>query len=168
MKTIAVLLENMFDEQELIYPYHRLREDYNVHLVSPEIKTYVSKEGYTLESTHSIEDIDPKDYDGIFIPGGFSPDYMRRSPELINFVKEVDKADKPIAAICHGGWMLISSVDLKGVKATSFSAIKDDMVNAGADWVDEETVVDGNIITGRTPLDLPSLVVTFVEEIEKR
>lgn len=167
MKKVAILLENLFDEQELIYPYHRLREDFEVDLVSPEKKSYESKAGFSIEATKSVDEIDASDYDGVFIPGGFSPDFMRRSEELVNFVSEIDKADKPIAAICHGGWMLISSVDLKGVKATSFCAIKDDMANAGAEWVDEETVVDGNIITGRTPADLPALVKTFVEELNK-
>ena len=167
MKKVAILLENLFDEQELIYPYHRLREDFHVDLVSPEEKVYSSKDGFKIKATKSVKDIDPSDYAGVFIPGGFSPDYMRRSDDLKNFVAEIHKANKPVSAICHGGWMLISSIDMSDVKATSFIAIKDDMVNAGVEWVDEEVVVDGNIITGRTPVDLPPLVKRFVEELKK-
>ena len=166
MKKIAILIESLFDEQELIYPYHRLREDYEVHLIGSEKdKEYVSKSGFPLKSSHSSKDVDPKDYDGVFIPGGFSPDFMRRHDATKNFVKVLHEEGKPVAAICHGGWMLASSLDLKDVKLTSFFAIKDDLVHAGANWVDEEVVVDGNIITGRTPKDLPAVTKAFIEKI---
>lgn len=165
MKRVAILIENLFDERELIYPYYRLLEEgYEVHLVGSKKDTvYTSKSGLTEKSTHSSEEVSAKDYDGVVIPGGFSPDNMRRCKATVDFVKEMDKENKLIAAICHGPWMMASCCNLKGKKVTSFFSIKDDLVNAGAEYVDEEVVVDGNIITSRTPRDLP----VFLKEIIK-
>ena len=108
MKKVAVLIEEMFDEKELLYPYFRLLEEgYEVHLVGTEKdKVYKGKSGLTEKSTHSSKDIQAKDYSGVVIPGGFSPDYMRRTEATVNFVKEMDEQDKTVAAICHGRWML--------------------------------------------------------------
>lgn len=165
MKKIAVLLENLFDERELIYPYIRLQEEgYEVHLIGTEKdKEYKSKSGLTEKSTHSSDEISSKDYDAVVIPGGFSPDHMRRCKATVDFVKAMNHENKPIAAICHGPWMLASCCDLKDKKVTSFYSIKDDLVNAGGQYIDEEVVVDGNLITSRTPKDLPA----FMNEIIK-
>lgn len=168
MKKIAVLLENLFDEQEVIYPYHRFREDYEVVLVGTEAeKEYKSKDGFKLKSHVASKDVSCDEFDGVFIPGGFSPDYMRGSEDTVKFVKSMDEKDKPVAAICHGGWMLAESCDIEGKKVTSVGTIKTDLKNAGANWVDEEVVVDGNIISGRTPKDLPAVVKAFIEAVEK-
>lgn len=94
----------------------------------------------------------------MIIPGGFSPDHMRRTPAMVRFVREANAAGKPVAAICHGGWMLASADCIRGKRLTSFYSIKDDMVNAGGNWVDEPLVVDGNVITSRTPKDLPQFM----------
>src|SRR5699024_1503433 len=149
MKKVAVLVENLFDERELLYPYYRLLEEgYEVHLVGTDKDTvYSSKQGVTEESTHASRDISAKDYDGVVIPGGYSPDQMRKCKATIEFVREMDKANKPIASICHAGWILASACDIKGKTVTSTPTIKDDLINAGANYVDEEVVVDGNIIT---------------------
>lgn len=164
MKKIAVLIENLFDEQELIYPYHRLREDFEVHLIGTEKdKAYESKSGMKLKSTHSSDEVNPTDYDGVIIPGGFSPDYMRKSQATIDFVKAVGEAGKPVAAICHGPWMLASALDLKGKDITSTPNIKIDLIHAGAKWQDSEVVVSDNIVTSRTPLDLPAFMKAFLE-----
>lgn len=166
MKKVMMLVADVFDEQELIYPYHRLREDYEVHVVGGEKdKAYKSKVGFEFKSTHKVDEVNVDDYEGLLIPGGYSPDHMRRVEGMVDLVKEFHKQDKPIAAICHAGWMLASAIDLKGKKVTSFFSIKDDMKNAGAEWVDEEVVVDGNIITSRNPKDLPVFVKTFVEKV---
>lgn len=167
MKRVAILLENLFDERELVYPYYRLLEEgFQVDLIGSEKDTiYTSKSGLTEKSTHGSDEVSADDYDALVIPGGFSPDYMRRTKATVDFVREMDKADKPIAAICHGGWMLASACDLKGKKVTSFFSIKDDLINAGAEHVDEEVVVDGNIISSRTPKDLPVFVKTLIDKI---
>ena len=169
MKRVAVLIENLFDEKELIYPYFRLLEEgYEVHLVGSEKdQAYHSKSNYSEKSTHSSKEVKAEDYDGVVIPGGFSPDFMRRNEHTINFVKEMDRLGKPIAAICHGPWMLASCCDLKGKKVTSFFGIKDDLIHAGAEYVDAEVVVDGNLITSRTPKDLPAFMKAFIEKVGK-
>ncbi len=165
MKKIAVLLENLFDEKELIYPYYRLLEEgYEVDLIGTKKKAdYVSKSGLTQTSTHSSDEISSKDYDAVFIPGGFSPDYMRRCQATVNFVKDMDKESKLIAAVCHGPWMIASCCNIKDKKITSFNSIKDDLVNAGAIYVDEEVVQDGHIITSRNPKDLPALLKAIIK-----
>jgi len=169
MKKIAILIEDLFNERELIYPYYRLLEEgYEVHLVGPKKDAvYTSKSGLTEKSTHASNEIRAEDYDAVVIPGGFSPDFMRRTKATVDFVREMDKLNKPVAAICHGGWMLASACNLKGKKVTSFFSIKDDMVHAGAEYVDEEVVVSGNIITSRNPNDLPVFLKTIVEKLNQ-
>ena len=169
MKKVAVLIENRFEEPELIYPYWRLKEDYEVILVGTEADTeYVGKAGgYKMKSDIASSDAKASDFDAVYIPGGFSPDAMRQSEATVNFVKEMNEAGKIIGAICHAPWVLAEADILDGVKATSVSTISTDIKNAGANWVDEETVVDGNIITARTPKDLPAHVAKFVEELGK-
>ena len=169
MKRIAILIEDLFNERELIYPYYRLLEEgYEVHLVGPKKDAvYTSKSGLTEKSTHASNEIRAEDYDGVVIPGGFSPDFMRRTKATVDFVREMDKLNKPVAAICHGGWMLASACNLKGKKVTSFFSIKDDMVHAGAEYVDEEVVVSGNIITSRNPNDLPVFLKAIIEKLNQ-
>ena len=169
MKRIAILIEDLFNERELIYPYYRLLEEgYEVHLVGPKKDAvYTSKSGLTEKSTHASNEIRAEDYDGVVIPGGFSPDFMRRTRATVDFVREMDKLNKPVAAICHGGWMLASACNLKGKKVTSFFSIKDDMVHAGAEYVDEEVVVSGNIITSRNPNDLPVFLKAIIEKLNQ-
>jgi protease I len=169
MKRIAILIEDLFNERELIYPYYRLLEEgYEVHLVGPKKDTvYTSKSGLTEKSTHASNEIRAEDYDGVVIPGGFSPDFMRRTKATVDFVRDMDKLNKPVAAICHGGWMLASACNLKGKKVTSFFSIKDDMVHAGAEYVDEEVVVSGNIITSRNPNDLPVFLKAIIEKLNQ-
>lgn len=158
MKKIALLIENFFDEQELIYPYHRLREDYQVDLIGTEgNKEYFGKSGsFKMKSDISSADANPDDYVGVYIPGGFSPDGMRVCKDTVDFVKKMNEDDKLVAAICHGPWMLAEAMDLEGVRLTSTNHVKTDMINAGADWVDEEVVETGNIVTSRSPEDLPA------------
>ena len=169
MKKIAILIEDLFNARALIYPYYRLLEEgYEVHLVGPKKDAvYTSKSGLTEKSTHASNEIRAEDYDGVVIPGGFSPDFMRRTKATVDFVREMDKLNKPVAAICHGGWMLASACNLKGKKVTSFFSIKDDMVHAGAEYVDEEVVVSGNIITSRNPNDLPVFLKAIIEKLNQ-
>ncbi|MFH1046240.1 MAG: type 1 glutamine amidotransferase domain-containing protein [Candidatus Omnitrophota bacterium] len=155
---VAVLVEDKYQVLEVWYPYLRLREEgIDTVLVGPgRKKEYESKEGYPAEEELSIKKAKPADFDGVIIPGGFAPDFLRRYPEINDFVKQLFQSGKLVAAICHGGWVLVSAGVLKGKKATAFFAIKDDLINAGAKFTDQEVVVDGNLITSRKPDDLPA------------
>jgi protease I len=158
MARFAVLIEDNYQIVEAWYPYLRLREDggETVFVGSGRSKTYTSKEGYPANEERSIDSVNVDDFDGVVIPGGYAADMMRRKPRMAQFVREMYDARKLVAAICHAGWMLASAGILKGKRATGFPSIKDDMVNAGAMYVDEEVVVDGNLVTSRRPTDLPA------------
>lgn len=162
---VAVLIEDLYQVLEVWYPYLRLREEgiETVLVGSGTKKEYKSKEGYPAFEELSLRDAKIDEIDGVIIPGGYAPDILRRYAEVNAFVRNMHVQGKLVAAICHAGWVLISAGILKGKKATSFFAIKDDMVNAGAVFIDKEVVVDGNLITSRTPNDLPA----FCREIIK-
>ncbi len=156
-KRIAILLERQYQVLEVWFPLLRFVEDgAHVTLVAPEAeKEYPSKEGYPARSDRAVTEVKATDFEAIVIPGGFAPDFMRRHDEMIRFVQEAVDTDRVIGAICHGVWMLCSTNGLKGKTATSFFAIRHDVINAGATWVDRPVVRDGNIITSRKPEDLP-------------
>ena len=160
MKRVAILIENLFDDLELLYPYYRLQEEnMKVDLIGPEKKTvFKSKQGIPMQSDLASHEVKADNYDALIIPGGFSPDYMRRTQATIDFTKAMNDANKPIAAICHGPWLMISSCDLKNRTVTGFHSIRVDLENAGATYVDQDVVVDGNFITSRTPKDLPVFI----------
>ena len=166
-KRVAVLVEQKYEDLELWYPYYRVQEaGADAVLVGPEAgATYLSKHGYPARADQPIDDAHADHFDGIVVPGGFSPDYMRRNPAFRNLVRAAVEFDKPVAAICHGPWMLCSAKVLQGRKATSFYSIREDMENAGADWIDEEVVVDGPVITSRTPADLVPFTVAFLKAV---
>jgi len=156
-KSVAVLLEELYEDPEFWYPYYRFKEaGAKVTAIAPKIKTYKSKHGFPATADLAAGDAEAGAFDAVIIPGGFSPDHMRRSKEMVAFLKEAYEQGKIIAAICHGPWMLTSIGAVEGRKATAFFSIEDDLVNAGALFVDEEVVRDGNIITSRTPKDLPA------------
>ena len=111
----------------------------------------------------SIADVKAADFDAVVIPGGWAPDYLRQDERMVNFVREMNQAGKVVAAICHAGWMLASADIVRGKKATCYQAVKDDIIHAGAKYVDEEVAVDGNLITSRKPTDLPA----FCREIAR-
>lgn len=169
MKKVAIFLENLFNEEELIYPYHRLSELYDVDLIAPEKQeAYRSSAGFLAYSTKSIDDVNADDYDALFIPGGYSPDKMRKNDRMRAFTKEFDAKEKPIGAICHAGWMLASCCDLKNKEVTSVKTIADDLIHAGGKWVDEKTVVSGHLVTARSPEDLKFMLPRFIEVIENQ
>jgi protease I len=165
MKRIAILIEELFDDKELIYPYYRMQEEgFAVDLIGAEKNvSYKSKFGMPLKSDFGSKDVSASDYDAVIIPGGFSPDYMRRTQATVEFVKAMNTQKKPIAAICHGPWLMISSCDLKGRKLTGFQSVRIDIENAGAIYLDQEVVVDGNYITSRTPKDLPAFAKAIIK-----
>lgn len=164
-KHAAVLVEQMYQEMEVWYPVYRLREaGCKVTLVGTEAgHTYNSKLGYPVKSEKAARDVSADDFDLLVIPGGYAPDYMRRSEAMVKLVSTMAEQGKPVAAICHGPWMLCSTQALKGRKATCFFAIKDDVINAGGRYVDAEVVRDGNIITSRKPDDLPAFMQSIIQ-----
>ncbi len=158
-KKIAVLVDTLYQEMEVWYPYFRLKEaGADVVLVGPKAgETCGSKLGYPARADISFDQAEVSDFDGVVVPGGYAPDHIRRHAAANKFVADLDKAGKLVAAICHGGWVLCSAHGmLKGRRATSFFAIKDDLINAGARWEDAEVVVDRNLVTSRKPEDLPA------------
>ena len=164
-KRIAVLVEQKYEELELWYPVYRFREaGATVTLVGPEAgKTYPSKLGYPAKAGAAAADVTADQFDAVIIPGGFCPDYIRRSGAMLKLVRDAHALRKPLAAICHGPWVLCSTEALRGGrKATGFYAIMDDVVNAGGTWVDAPVVVDGHVITSRTPDDLPAFVAAIL------
>ncbi len=162
---VAALVEEIYEDLELWYPVLRLREaGAEVTIIGPKAgEIYKSKHGYPAKTDLGMDDANADDFAGLVIPGGFAPDRMRRYPAMLNFVRAMDAAKKPIAFICHAGWVPISAGIVRGRTVTSVSAIKDDLINAGATWVDQEVVVDGHLITSRTPPDLPA----FARELVK-
>ncbi|MDD5069478.1 MAG: type 1 glutamine amidotransferase [Candidatus Omnitrophica bacterium] len=154
---IAVLVEDYYQVLEVWYPYLRLKEAgiETIFLGPGRKKEYLSKEGYPVAEDVSVCGVNSNDFGGVIIPGGYAPDYLRRSKEIISFVRKINSRGKLVAAICHGGWVLVSAKVLAGRKVTCFSAIKDDIVNAKAEFVDQDVVVDDNLITSRKPEDLP-------------
>ncbi len=169
MKKIAILVADFYDDNELYYPYYRLQEaGFEVHLIGAiKGQGYKSKHGMLATSDLAAKDANPSDHVGMVIPGGFSPDYMRRSSDMVQFAKAIADAQKPIAAICHGPWLMASVCNLKGRKLTSYYSIKDDLIHAGAIYVDEAVVVDGNYVTSRTPKDLPVFLPAFIALISR-
>lgn len=168
-RRVAILAENLYQEMELWVPYYRLKEEgADVNVVGAGgAKQYSSKHGYPVTVGLAAEQVSAVEFDAVVIPGGYAPDMMRRSTAMVSLVREAFTQGKVVAAICHAGWMLCSAGILKGKNATSFFSIKDDMVHAGAHWVDQEVVVDGNLITSRTPDDLPAFCRAIVAALAK-
>jgi protease I len=166
-KKLIILVEQMYNDLEFWYPYYRLKEA-GAHVVvvgSGSAEEYTGKSGIPCRADTSPRQISAADFDGIVIPGGYAPDHMRRHPSMVKLVKDLFEAGKVVAAICHAGWMLASAEIVSGRTVTSFFAIKDDLVHAGANWVDEEVVVDGKLITSRKPEDLPAFMRAIIAEL---
>jgi protease I len=166
-KKMVILVEEMFNDHEFWYPYYRLKEAGAQVVVvgSGSAEEYVGKSGTRAKPDTRADQVSASEYDGIIIPGGYAPDHMRRYPEMVKLVKDLFEAHKVVAAICHAGWMLASARILTGRKVTSFFAIKDDLTHAGAQWVDEEVVVDGKLITSRKPDDLPAFMRAVINAV---
>ncbi|MGQ9728932.1 MAG: type 1 glutamine amidotransferase domain-containing protein [Candidatus Fervidibacter sp.] len=165
---VAVLVEDLYENLELWYPVLRLREEgAQVLIVGPKAsETYKSKEGYPAKADTAADNLTANEIDAVIIPGGYAPDRMRRHEAMVRLVKGAFESGKIVAAICHGGWMLAEADIIRGRTVTSFHAIKTDLVNAGANWVDREVVRDGNIITSRVPSDLPAFMSAISEELK--
>ncbi len=166
-KKVALFVASLYEDVELWYPYYRLKEaGLEVTVVGPEAERYLSKHGLPAQAERAIGEVKPGDFDALVIPGGYSPDHMRRNPLMVQFVKRLVEEGKPVAAICHAPWMLASAEVVRGRTVTSFHSIRDDLVHAGAEWVDREVVRDGVLITSRSPDDLPAFCRTLLEALE--
>lgn len=169
-KRVAILAENLYEDLELWYPLYRLREEgAQVTVVAPRAgETYTSKKGYPVRSEAAADQVRAEDFDAVIIPGGYAPDHMRRHPAMVELVRQAHAQGKLVAAICHAGWMLASAGILKGKKATSYFAIRDDVINAGAIYLDREVVRDGNLITSRKPDDLPAFCREIIAALQEQ
>ena len=165
-KRVAVLAEDLYEDLELWYPVYRFREaGAKVTIVGGGASGYSSKHGYPVTPDATAEKVNAAAFDAVIIPGGYAPDRMRRHKAMVDLVRDVFARGKVVAAICHGGWMLVSADVLRGRKATCFFAIKDDLVNAGARYEDREVVRDGNLITSRKPEDLPAFCRAILQAV---
>jgi len=168
-KRVAILVEDLYEDLELWYPVLRLREaGAEVKIVGPEAgAVYKSKNGYPAKADLGMQEVRPQDFDAVVIPGGYAPDRMRRHPPMLEFVRAMAEAEKPVAFICHAGWVPISAGIVRGRRVTSFPSIRDDLVNAGAQWVDEEVVVDRNLVSSRMPADLPAFLRALIQLLSR-
>src|SRR6056297_643165 len=171
LKNIKIinLIHKDFEDLELWYPVLRLREEgITVHIAGEEAgKTYYGKNGVPAEADISFSEMNPEEYHGLLVPGGWAPDKLRRYKEIIDFTKAMNEQEKPIGEICHAGWVLISANILKGKRVTSTKGIMDDMKNAGAIWSDEPVVIDGNLVSSRKPIDLPIYMKSYIDLLNR-
>lgn len=168
-KRVVILIEKIYEDLEAWYPKIRLSsEGIEVIIAAPEKKTYQGKNGIPIEPDMLIEEIKEKDFDGVIIPGGFAPDFLRRYTSVLELIKAFDKKRKLIAFICHAGWVPVSAKIVNGRKGTSLPAIKDDMINAGLSWEDKEVVVDNNFVSSRVPGDLEYFCKAILEVLNKK
>lgn len=166
-KKVAVLVENNYEDQELWYPYLRFIEaGFDVTIIGTEANVeYKGKYGYPVKSQMCRFDALKENWDAIIIPGGWAPDKLRRYKEVLELIRTANERKAVIGAICHAGWLLVSADIIRSKKVTSFYAIKDDLINAGGNWVDEEVVIDDNLVTSRTPMDLPVFMKTIINKL---
>ena len=165
---ILILTADNYEDLELHYPRLRLLEAGKEITIAGVKKgnVYKSKHGYECKADASFDEISVDDFDAVIIPGGYAPDTLRAIPRVLDIVRQFNAQGKLIAFICHAGWIPASANLLKGIKCTSYAAIKDDMINAGGKWVNEEVVVDKNFISSRCPDDLPKFCVAIINYLK--
>jgi protease I len=165
---IAFLLADMFEDAEFEVPWNRMIEaGHQVAVVGLEHAAEVSgKQGAHTVVDLAVAEVRPDEFDALVIPGGYSPDKLRVDPVTVEFTRQMVESGKPVAAICHAGWLLAEAGVLSGRRVTSVPNIRTDLINAGAQWVDEEVVVDGNLITSRNPDDLPAFCQALLDHLK--
>ena len=168
-KKVAILATNAFEDSELTDPREAVEAaGATVQVIAPESGTIDGKKGASVAVDLTTAEANAADFDALILPGGTgNADHIRMDEAAVTFVRELTQAGKPVGVICHGGWILTDADALKGVRVTSFPSLKTDLKNAGAEWVDEEVVVDKRIISSRTPADLPAFNKAIVEEFAK-
>ncbi|MDO5495956.1 MAG: type 1 glutamine amidotransferase domain-containing protein [bacterium] len=167
-KKVAFLTTDQYEDSELTSPWEAVEEaGATAHLLSPGGKKVEGKKGHSQEADLDVADANASDYDMLVLPGGTkNADHLRVEEAAVKFVKDFNAAGKPIAVICHGPWILTDADAVSGKKMTSYKSLKTDLKNAGAEWVDEEVVVDANLITSRTPDDLPAFNRELLKALE--
>ncbi len=166
-KRIAILVEDNYQVLELWYPYYRLLEEgAEVQLVGPKAVAYKSECGYPAKADVAASQVSADDFDAVIVPGGYAPDRLRRYKAVLDLVRGIYDEGKLVAAICHAAWVPISAGIVNGKRATCVSAIKDDLINAGATYLDQEVVVDGNLVTSRTPSDFAAFLPAIIKALE--
>ncbi|WXG45087.1 MAG: type 1 glutamine amidotransferase domain-containing protein [Promethearchaeati archaeon SRVP18_Atabeyarchaeia-1] len=171
--TAVILTADEFEDMEVFYPYYRLLEEgAQVHVAAPGKGVISGEHGYQLKVEKTFEEVDPKDYDLLILPGGTpkgAPTTVRNSPKARSVAKAFFEADKPVGAICHGPYTLISAGVIKGRHATSFwgDKVPDEIKQAGGIYEDREVVVDGNLVTSRYPGDLPAFMREVMKMVRK-
>ena len=171
MAKVAFILDNMFEDSEFRFPYDHVKESGHEAVVVglEKGKDLGGKKGKERVTTDvAIGDVSAEEFDAVVVPGGYSPDLIRTDSAMVEFTRSTAEAGKPVAAICHAGWMLAEADLIRGKTVTSWPSIKTDLINAGANWVDQEVVEDGNIITSRKPDDLEAFTKTLLSQIEQR
>lgn len=168
MPKIAFIVDEMFEDSEFKVPYERVKEaGHEAVIVGLESgKKLEGKKGeVTITTEKAVADVGAGDFDALVIPGGYSPDKIRTNGDMVEITRSMVKAEKPVAAICHAGWMLAEADVLRNRTVTSWPSIKTDLINAGAEWVDQEVVEDGNLITSRKPDDLEAFTKTLLAQL---
>ncbi|WP_298631252.1 type 1 glutamine amidotransferase domain-containing protein [uncultured Thermus sp.] len=166
MRRVGILLADLFDEREFLYPYYRVQEaGYTPLVIGPDVREYRAKSGFAWKAEVAAREVG--EVAGLLIPGGFAPDYLRRSPEVLALVRRVAEEGRPIGAICHAGWVLISAGLVRGRRVTGFASIRHDLENAGGLYQEAGVVVDGNLVTAQGPKDLPGFLRAFLELLAK-
>ena len=171
MAKVAFIMDDMFEDSEFKVPYERVREaGHEPVIIGLEVGKEVSgkrgKEKVSIEK--AIADVNARDFDGLVIPGGYSPDKIRTDQKMVQFTRDIFSAGKPLAAICHAGWMLAEADIVEGRTLTSWPSIKTDLINAGARWIDQEVVEDENLITSRKPDDLEAFSKALLSQLAQR
>lgn len=168
-KSVLMFVEDFYEDMELWYPRYRLIEaGAEVVLAGPDQNVvYKGKHGYPCKPDIAIDQVDASRFDALVLCGGYAPDKLRRIPKVLDVTRSIFQAEKPVAMICHAGWIPISAGIVRGRTCTAVSAIKDDIVNAGGNWVDREVVVDGNLISSRTPDDLPAFCRAIIAKMSE-
>ena len=168
-KRILFFAAPLYEDLELWYPKIRLEEEgYRCCVAGLGEPSYQGKRGYPVTPDTTVDAVNADDFDALVIPGGYAPDILRRSPRVLELTRRIHEAGKPVAFICHAGWVPISAGIVRGRRGTSVGAIKDDLVNAGMRWEDAPVVVDGNLITSRTPADLPHFCKALLAALKDR
>src|SRR5688572_11554971 len=166
-KRVLFFAAPLYEDLELWYPKIRLEEEGAATVVAGlGDKSYQGKRGYPITPDTSVDQIAARDFDALVIPGGYAPDILRRHQKVLDLTRDIFEAGKPVAFICHAGWVPISAGIVRGKRGTSVGAIKDDLVNAGMIWEDSPVVVDGNLISSRTPADLPQFCKAIIAALE--
>lgn len=169
MPRAVIITADDYEDLELFYPYYRLVESgFEVVIAAPEAGEVRGKRGYKVKANARISDIDPTDFDVLVVPGGRAPEKVRLEEGSIRIVREFFSRSKPVATICHGPQVLISAGVVKGRRLTSYWGIKDDVIAAGGEWVDEPVVVDGNLVSSRYPGDIPFWLREFFKVLSNR